>query len=214
MPESPTFICSNKTSSEHSSSSSSRFLTYRKDVVSVWNDWINPRTVATEQVLSQHELNKVTQRERKTLPAMKYRGGSVLLLFCWRDWCISHSRHCHEETPLYKPIEALFKAARKLKLGWKWVLTWPQTHHQVTNWMYWSGSLQNPDLNPMVNFKAAPKRHVWARRPTNWTNMTQFHQFCLEEWTKHEAKYCDKLVEIWHLFWTKWNSCQNLNKRI
>ncbi|XP_062905703.1 tetratricopeptide repeat protein 33 isoform X3 [Mobula hypostoma] len=48
------------------------------------------------------------------------------------------------------------------------------------------------DLNLIENLWAELKKHVRARRPTN---LTQLHQFCLEEWNEIPAMYCEKLVE-------------------
>jgi hypothetical protein len=36
------------------------------------------------------------------------------------------------------------------------------------------------------------KKRVWARRPTN---LTQLHQLCQDEWAKIHPTYCGKLVE-------------------
>uniref|UniRef100_A0A8C9YHZ6 Tc1-like transposase DDE domain-containing protein n=1 Tax=Sander lucioperca TaxID=283035 RepID=A0A8C9YHZ6_SANLU len=90
----------------------------------------------------------------------------------------------------------------KLKLGRKWVFQMDNgpkhTSKLVTKWLKdnkvkvleWPS--QSPDLKPINNLWAALKRRVRARRPTN---LTQFHQFCQEEWAKIPANYCRKLVE-------------------
>jgi hypothetical protein len=51
---------------------------------------------------------------------------------------------------------------------------------------------QSPDLNPIENVCAELKKHVWARRPAN---LTQLHQLCQEEGANIHPTYCGKLVE-------------------
>uniref|UniRef100_A0AAZ3QS07 Uncharacterized protein n=1 Tax=Oncorhynchus tshawytscha TaxID=74940 RepID=A0AAZ3QS07_ONCTS len=51
---------------------------------------------------------------------------------------------------------------------------------------------QSPDLIPIENLWAEPKKHVRARMPTN---LTQLHQLCQEEWVKIHPTYCGKRVE-------------------
>ena len=51
---------------------------------------------------------------------------------------------------------------------------------------------QSPALNPKENLWAELKKRVWARRPTN---LTQLYQLCQEEWGKIHPTYCGKLVE-------------------
>ena len=53
---------------------------------------------------------------------------------------------------------------------------------------------QSPDLNPIEHLWAELKKRVWARRPTN---LTQLHQLCQEEWAKIHPTYCGKLVEVY-----------------
>jgi tRNA A37 threonylcarbamoyladenosine biosynthesis protein TsaE len=58
------------------------------------------------------------------------------------------------------------------------------------NVLEWSS--QSPDLNPIEHLWAELEKHVWARRPTN---LTQLHQLCQEEWAKIHPTYCGKFVE-------------------
>ena len=51
---------------------------------------------------------------------------------------------------------------------------------------------QSPDLNPIENLWAEPKKRVRDTRPTN---LTHLHQLCQEEWAKIHPNYCGKLVE-------------------
>ena len=88
------------------------------------------------------------------------------------------------------------------KLGRKWVFQMnnnplhtvkavtKQIQHNKVNVLEWSS--KSPDLNPIENLWADLKRRVQTRQPTN---LSQFHQFYQEEWTKIPANYSEKLVE-------------------
>ena len=101
-------------------------------------------------------------------------------------------------------------SARKLKLGHKWVFPMgddpEHTSKIVSKWLKDNGAKvlewpsQSPDLNPSKYVWAELKRLVQRRRPTN---PTQLHQFCLEEWAKIPAPYCEKLAEGYPKCWTQ-----------
>ena len=58
------------------------------------------------------------------------------------------------------------------------------------NVLVWSS--QSPDLSPIEHLWADLNKRERARRPTN---LTQFHQFCQEDWTRTPAENWKKLVE-------------------
>lgn len=55
---------------------------------------------------------------------------------------------------------------------------------------FWSG--QSPELNPIEHLWEELEKHAQARRPTI---LTQFYQFCQEEWANFPATYCEKPLE-------------------
>ena len=63
-------------------------------------------------------------------------------------------------------------------------------------WFIFGHNFQMPDgttfISTQVQTSRDLKKRVWARRPTN---LTQLHQRCQEEWAKIHPTYCGKLVE-------------------
>ena len=130
----------------------------------------------------------------------------VGVLCCRRDWCTSPNRWHHEDRKYVDILKQHLKTSvRKLKLGHKWVFQMdndPKNTSKVVKWLQdnkvkvleWPS--QSPDLNPVENVWAELKKSVWARRPTN---LTQLHQLCQEEWAKIHPTYCGRLPETFDL---------------
>ena len=105
-------------------------------------------------------------------------------------------------------------SVRKLKLGRKWVFKMDNdTRHTskvVAKWLKdnrvkvleWRPS-QSPDINPIENLWTELKKCVWARRPTN---LTQLHQLCQEEWAKFTQLIVGSLWRASQHVWPKLNN--------
>lgn len=90
--------------------------------------------------------------------------------------------------------QPLKTSARKLNLGHKWVFQMDNDNKHnskvVAKWLKdnkvkvleWLS--QSPDLSLIENLWAELKKHVQARWPIN---LTQLHQFCMEEWANITA---------------------------
>ena len=121
----------------------------------------------------------------------------------WGVLCTSQNRWHHEVEKLCGYIETTSQDISQEVNGWSQMGhpngQWPQAYFQSCGkWLKdnkvkvleWPS--QSSDLNLIEHLWAELKKCVWARRPTN---LTQLHQLCQEERAKIHPTYCGKLVE-------------------
>ena len=122
-------------------------------------------------------------KPKNTLPAVKHRGGSIML---WGDWCTSQNRWHHEEENYVDMLKQPLKTSvRKLKLGCKFDNDPKHTSKIVEKWLkdkkvkVLEWPLQSTDLNPIEHLLTQLKKTEKASKVVYKPDSV--HQLCQEE---------------------------------
>ena len=145
-------------------------------------------------------------KPKNTMPTVKHRGGSIMLWGCFAAG-VTGALHKIDDIMMQENcvyIEAASQDISQEVKAWSQMGLpngqWPQAYFQSCCKMAWGQQSQAIGVAITKPWSQSYRKFVGRTvkafaSKESFTNLTQLHQLCQEEWAKIHRTYCGKLVE-------------------